>query len=557
MSPAEAAKVSKIGPVSKEHSRQVVRAHAANELVFAVVGHVGSGTSQIATMLQTVLRDNTLPGGRFDATILKARDEIKEWARRSGKSLPTQAENDLQYAIALQNLGDAMRFESTDDAAVARALIEKVRRTRADKIGVDASQDSPIIPDGKRRAYILDSIRHPAEVHLLRQVYQAAFSLVGVVCDEEKRLRRITEKFKNAGVADARTFMKRDAKAAETHGQRVSDTFHLSDYFLDNSADRLLSSKPNPDWTIAEQLSRLVKLITHVTIARPTMAETAMYTAYGAQMRSACLSRQVGAALVDRDGNIVATGTNEVPKASGGLYGEGFAGTKPIKPPDDRCAYRRLADGAVPFCSNTREQNEIIDELIQLVPQLKSITDQTALAALKDTLMESRIGELLEFSRAVHAEMDALLSAAREGVSPVGTRLFVTTFPCHYCARHAVSAGVDEVQYIEPYPKSQALRLHSDSITADPSRWGPPSEGGSHVLFRPFTGVAPRLYARAFLKDRDLKDKRTGAMGIGDPYWGSPWHVSRVSYPQLELELSRSALPAPTESERKPTKAES
>jgi deoxycytidylate deaminase len=313
---------------------------------------------------------------------------------------------------------------------------------------------------------------------------------------------------------------------------------------------------PNPNWDIAEQLSRLVKIITHITVERPTIAETAMYTAYGAQMRSACLSRQVGAALVDRAGNIVATGTNEVPKGGGGLYGEDFAGTKPDDQLDDRCAYRRLGTGVLPYCSNTREQNEIIDELIRLVPQLKSIIEPKALAELKKTLMKSRIGELLEFSRAVHAEMDALLSAARKGVSPMGTRLFVTTFPCHYCARHIVCAGVDEVQFIEPYPKSKARKLHEDSITPVSTGWQAPSGGGSKVLFRPFTGVAPRLYARAFLKDRDLKDKQNGVIIIGEPHSGSPWQVSRVSYPQLEAELFKSALSTSKDPNGKSTKTE-
>lgn len=134
--------------------------------------------------------------------------------------------------------------------------------------------------------------------------------------------------------------------------------------------------------------------------------------------------------------------------------------------------------------------------------------------------------------------MDAVISAARKGISPVGARIFVTTYPCHYCARHLVTAGIDEVQFIEPYPKSQATKLHWDSITIDPTRWKPPSQGGQKVLFRPFTGVAPQLYRKAFLKDRDLKNDQSGVMYIGSPNWGSPWHRRRVSYVQLEADLS-------------------
>ena len=38
-----------------------------------------------------------------------------------------------------------------------------------------------------------------------------------------------------------------------------------------------------------------------------------MFHAYGARMRSDCLSRQVGAALLNSGGSLIATGTNEVP----------------------------------------------------------------------------------------------------------------------------------------------------------------------------------------------------------------------------------------------------
>ena len=135
--------------------------------------------------------------------------------------------------------------------------------------------------------------------------------------------------------------------------------------------------------------------------------------------------------------------------------------------------------------------------------------------------------------------MDAILTAARKGMSPIGTKLFVTTFPCHYCARHIVSAGIDEVQYLEPYPKSKALSLHQDSIVIERTGWTEPSQGGRQVLFRPFSGVAPTLYKRAFYKDRELKDKDTGKMEVHTPEWGSPYHLPKLNYTEIEAELTK------------------
>lgn len=524
-----------IVPISRarpgKDAREILAANMANELIFAVVGHVGSGTSEIARNLKEILELPSLPGGPYDTEIIKASDRIREWAKMEGKPTPPNEVTTLEAVKNLQDLGDEMRQQ--DRSAVARALVQQIRLTRAKKLGIQKVDAGPIRPDGKRRAYILESIRHPAEVHLLRNVYGASFALIGVVCEEGKRLRRIQTKYSDAGTASAQLFMKRDASAPENYGQRVAYAFHLSDFFIDNTVDRFSSeSVSNEAWMVNEHLGRLLKIITHSEIVRPTLSETAMFEAHGASMRSACLSRQVGACLVDNNGNVVATGTNEVPKSGGGLYGESFDEGGP----DGRCAYY----GENQHCRNTAEQNKIISDVIEeLCAAVPALKQPQPGANLERLLRESRIGELLEFSRAVHAEMDALLTAARKGVSSVGTRMWVTTFPCHYCARHIVSAGVDEVQFIEPYAKSKALDLHYDAVTIDSENWLPPSKGGEKVLFHPFTGVAPTLYRRAFFKDRELKISSSGNMKIGDPDWGSPWHMARVSYVELEAELVR------------------
>ena len=95
------------------------------------------------------------------------------------------------------------------------------------------------------------------------------------------------------------------------------------------------------------------------------------------------------------------------------------------------------------------------------------------------------------------------------------------------------------MQYIEPYPKSQEVSLHSDSITVESKGWIPPSDGGNKVLFQPFVGVAPRMYRRAFLKDRDLKDSLTGVMKNLEPEWGTPWHLRSAAYVELEAVLAK------------------
>lgn len=513
---------------------------SANELVFAVVGPVGSGTSEIADALGGLLKD-----AGYDATVLKAREVIETAARKMGIAISTATT--LAQSRALQDAGDKVRESSHDNAAVAVGLVDLIRSKRAEKQCSEVTPGAVIEPDGTKRAYILDSLRHPHEVALLRRVYQDAFCLVGVFCHEVERERRLREdKYRDASADEIKKFMERDENAPEANGQKVADTFHLADYFVDNTVVRFkkmgAAKEENKEWDVPDQLGRLVDILTHRRIVRPRPSETGMFHAYGSRMRSSCLSRQVGAALMDRSGSVIATGTNEVPRAGGGVYGGMLAETATGEL-DAESDFRCFVHNG--YCSNTREQNAIIRDLFSSIAELQAIT-------MNDDLLKrvrkTRIGQLVEFSRAVHAEMDALLTAARSGAKTEDTRLFVTTFPCHNCARHVVSAGVVEVQYIEPYLKSQAIPLHGDAIVTNPKEWNRPepgrmlaANGGTpNVLFRAFIGAAPRLYRRAFLKDRDLKDGLTGEM-IREfaPADGHAVNETlRVSYAQVEAKLS-------------------
>jgi deoxycytidylate deaminase len=526
-----------LGAAKSPEARNLVLGEAANEFVFAVVGHIGSGTSEVAKSFRDLLSDEHW----FQTTtILKAREVIQQWAEHTGNQFPAEGQQaSIETADAWQNLGDEMRMVTNDHAAVARELIKRIRQTRASLLNVEVVDGEPVVPDGAGRAYILDSIRHPAEVNLLRHIYQDAFVLIGVVCDQDVRLSRLQKKLNHPRLELLQQFMKRDEKDIDhRYGQQVAKAFQLADFYVDNTPDRYLYTEggdpldSNPDWEINDKLQRLVRIVTHEEVERPEISETAMHHAYSAQMRSACLSRQVGAALVDRNGNLLSTGTNEVPKAGGGVYGESFNGDIDV-PPDHRCVARPHK-----YCSSTREQNVIIEDILEDVAAIHPLNPQER-AKLRRRLKDGRVGDTIEFSRAVHAEMDALLSASRSGGSTMGARLFVTTFPCHYCARHIISAGVDEVQYIEPYSKSLALSLHSDAIQQRLTGWTPPSTDGTTVLFRPFTGVAPRLYRRAFLKERELKNADTGNFEISEPEWGAAWHLRRQSYVQLEAQLSK------------------
>jgi cytidine deaminase len=112
---------------------------------------------------------------------------------------------------------------------------------------------------------------------------------------------------------------------------------------------------------------------------------------------------------------------------------------------------------------------------------------------LPGVLRDSQLMDLIEFSRPMHAEMAALLDAARRGVSTKGNVLYTTTFPCHDCARHVVAAGIKRLVYVHPYPKSHAAELYPDSLSIDA-----PVGLTSQIRCEPFIGIAPRRYIDLF-----------------------------------------------------------
>ncbi|MGC9795810.1 dCMP deaminase family protein [Fervidobacterium riparium] len=61
-------------------------------------------------------------------------------------------------------------------------------------------------------------------------------------------------------------------------------------------------------------------------------------------------------------------------------------------------------------------------------------------------------GKNQEICYGLHAEQNALMQAAKFGISTDGATIYVTHKPCSVCARLIVNAGIKRVVYIEGYP---------------------------------------------------------------------------------------------------------
>ena len=217
-----------------------------------------------------------------------------------------------------------------------------------------------------------------------------------------------------------------------------------------------------------------------------------MNLATNAALRSLDLSRQVGAAILSKAGTVTCLGCNEVPKAGGGTYWTG-----------DKNDTRDFTKG---YDYNTnRKRGMLLDVVIRLkerkllAANLAKLDEQQLEEKLfaQPSIRDAQILDTLEFGRALHAEMCALTDAARLGRSVKEHVLYVTTFPCHNCAKHIVGAGISEVFFLKPYAKSEASLLYPDSIATDED-----GQRENHIAFRQFTGIAPRRYPQLFEKER-------------------------------------------------------
>jgi hypothetical protein len=102
--------------------------------------------------------------------------------------------------------------------------------------------------------------------------------------------------------------------------------------------------------------------------------------------------------------------------------------------------------------------------------------------------------------------------------------LYVTTVPCHHCARHIVAAGIARVVYVAPYAKSLAEELHRDAVLVDPSvatESDISPDDRRKVTFEPFVGVGPRRFLPLF-EMPDRKDHDTGKVLPFEPEVAMP-----------------------------------
>ncbi|MFM5167938.1 anti-phage dCTP deaminase [Aeromonas veronii] len=478
---------------AREKLIKTIESRRSRELIIGLCGAIGSGIKALKNTLVLSLEESG-----YTVVHIRLSDIIAEKKNISLSNL-----NGFQRYNILQDNGDALRASFNNDILAACA-IDEIATKRGELFGADEDSEDIFKTDAKV-AYILDQLKHPDEVSLLRTVYPHNFYLLGLIRTERERRLNLEEEKIASDEIDK--LIRRDRKSTP-HGQQVEKTFYSADFFIRN--------QQNQSQLLKKSVDRFIKLIHGVNGITPSQEEIGMFSAYASSLKSACLSRQVGAAIMNDSGKIIATGCNDVPEFNGGLYNADSEH-------DFRCVHRG-------HCSNDRHKDILKKEIKDILA--KSTLASTDLESIVEKITsDTKIKSLIEYSRAIHAEMDAIVSLSRQtSESTMGATLYATTYPCHNCARHIVAAGIRKVIYIEPYEKSLALKLHDDSISE--------TEENKKVQFLPFEGVSPNRFEKFFKANGNRKDHEGRVVQV-NPI--SAYHVDSQyldSYHDYEAKIS-------------------
>ncbi|KRQ87745.1 tRNA-specific adenosine deaminase [Caloramator mitchellensis] len=137
---------------------------------------------------------------------------------------------------------------------------------------------------------------------------------------------------------------------------------------------------------------------------RPKWDEYFMEIAEVVKKRSTCLRRQVGAIIV-KDNRILTTGYNGVP----------------------------------PKMSHCEE-----------------------LGCLRQKL-NIPSGQRHELCRALHAEQNAIVQAAKYGISIEDSTIYITSQPCIICAKLIIASGIKRIVYSGDYPDELSMQMLNES----------------------------------------------------------------------------------------------
>lgn len=454
------------------------------EAFVAIIAPIGVNVEQVISVLSEKSRQIN-----YHPNVVKLTDILKKFGRVSD-AFDNEIERYKAYIAAGDKIcGDAKR----GDILTMLGVMELLKNGRNGR-----NSDSQ-----SRRINIFRQIKRLEEYRHLERVYGRNIIFLGCFAAKESRVEYLVNKLRVTDRASSITKLQSQAldiisidedEDGHSFGQKIIDCYPKSDFILDCTNLK----------TLEESCERFFQIYFGHPFVSPTRDEYCSYIANAAAYRSLDLSRQVGAAIFGERGDVISMGCNEVPAPGGGTYWIhsqndardytlGYDSNQRVREDMARDALFKLQKAG---WFNEDVSSKTLTQLVDMVFRKKTASDDE-----EGPWKSSMISDIIEYGRMVHAEMNALSDAARFNRSTQGATLYCTTMPCHMCSKLIIASGIKRVVYVQPYVKSLASELFSDSIIFDNDE-----DGEDKVKFVTLKGVTPAGFKRAFSKSERRKN---------------------------------------------------
>jgi len=394
----------------------------------------------------------------------KAKPLYRQFKQKCYKDLAT-------FIEAMQDYGDDIRKFGCVQPITRRkpepknitVLPEALRRlTKAYIIRKNASR------------FIIDAFRNPYEVEYFKRRY-SEFYLVVIQRPADER-RAVLKGPKSQMSSEAIEKLEEREKGYKEKrrknnignwvtSQNLDECFQKADYIIENT------SQDSRSWSqLTYNLIRFMCLVKKPGCIPPSKDERNMQIAMSIKHNSGCLSRHVGAVVVDSKGYLLGIGWNNPP-----------VGQVP-------CALRtgnELVDSPCPdrVAFSSSERGDVFTEHIG-----NRYTDKPY--CFKDEY--GCISKKAELCRALHAEENAIRQV--NGKNLKGMTLYTTDSPCENCAKVIYQSNIGRIVYIEEYPGIARQQMQS---------------GNKEIKWEQFKGVTGSGYCRlfnSFMPEKDMLD---------------------------------------------------
>lgn len=367
-------------------------------------------------------------------------EDFIKWYEKYDNRIRNQRKNNEISTKVLQKIGDLVRNNidifriPTYTNYMIKALRARAKKTQS-------------------YCYItIDSLKNPFEIVFFKEKYSAyyTFSIHAkddtiysrfTNIDEIKEIHKIeiykTDKEKQKDSLDSKE---------DFNSQNIIECIQRSDTYIDNNQDK-------KDF-LNKQIFKYLSLIVHPGLVTPSKDEIMMQLALNAKFNSGCISRQVGAIVLNKYDSVKSVGWNEVPEGQ--------------IPCNLRSHNELLNNSQLLDYSFYEKQKVRTHEAFKYIYTYTTKNDflkkeqpynQSNKKGLPDSFCFKQVQNNIDdnknqvYTRSLHAEENAFLQLAKHGNSEItGGQLFTTASPCFLCAKKAYQLGIRRIVYIEAYP---------------------------------------------------------------------------------------------------------